>query len=66
MLSPHELATLMLIRHSSGVDKLDRHDLESLCERALIELHLEPEAGMPRAALTHSGQSLLDTMARLR
>ncbi|AJK48492.1 hypothetical protein [Burkholderia plantarii] len=64
MLSPHELATLMLVRNAPDQLDLARTELETLRDRQLISL--EPSAGEARRpTLTAAGVSLLDAAARL-
>ncbi|BCF90979.1 MULTISPECIES: hypothetical protein [Paraburkholderia] len=64
MLSPHELATLMLVR--SAPDQIDtaRVELDTLLDYRLISL--EPRVGgWRRPMLTPAGVHLLDAAARL-
>ncbi|QJP70008.1 hypothetical protein [Burkholderia glumae] len=63
MLSPHELATLMLVRNAPGQLDPARAELETLRDSRLISL--EPFAGEAwRPTLTAAGVSLLDAVAR--
>lgn len=59
MLSPHEFATLMLIRHAP--DQLDttRAEIDTLLERQLIMLEHRSD-GHRRVHLTPRGRTLLD------
>ncbi|VWB11876.1 hypothetical protein [Burkholderia latens] len=59
MLSPHEFATLMLIRHAP--DQLDttRAEIDALLERQLIMLEHRAD-GHRRVHLTPRGRTLLD------
>jgi hypothetical protein len=59
MLSPHEFATLMLIRHAP--DQLDttRAEIDTLLERQLIMLEHRAD-GHRRVHLTPRGRTLLD------
>lgn len=64
MLSPHELATLMLVR--SAPDQIDtsRVELDTLLDRHLVSF--EPHAGRwRRPTLTAAGAHLLEAAARL-
>ena len=64
MLSPHELATLMLVR--SAPDQIDttRVELDTLLDYRLISI--EPRVGgWRRPMLTPAGAHLLDAAARL-
>ncbi|WP_240461946.1 hypothetical protein [Burkholderia sp. Nafp2/4-1b] len=59
MLSPHEFATLMLIRHAP--DQLDstRSEIDTLLERQLIMLEHRGD-GHRRVHLTPRGRAMLD------
>ena len=51
MLSPHELATLMLVRDAP--DQIgDRAELSTLLERHLIALEQAEDIGLPRPRIT--------------
>ncbi|MGN6669462.1 MAG: hypothetical protein ACTHKH_21205 [Trinickia sp.] len=66
MLSPHELATLMLVKNAP--DQIgDRAELSALLERHLIALE-QPEQnfGLPRPRITENGNSILEACSRLR
>ena len=65
MLSPHELATLMLV--GSAPDQIDmtRTELDTLLDWELIAL--DPGAGrQQRPTLTPAGVHLLDVAARVK
>ncbi|WP_206956978.1 hypothetical protein [Trinickia acidisoli] len=66
MLSPHELATLMLVKDAP--DQIgDRAELGTLLERHLIALEQpEEEVGLPRPRITENGNSILAACSRLR
>jgi hypothetical protein len=61
MLSPHEYATLMLVRSTPDQVDLDRAELDTLLERQLVALEQLAE-GHRRLSLTQTGQSLLETV----
>lgn len=61
MLSPHEYATLMLVRSTPDQVDLDRAELDTLLERQLIALEQLAE-GHRRLSLTRTGRSLLETV----
>jgi len=63
MLSPHELATLMLVRSAPEQVDMSRHELDTLLERQLVSLGQRAQ-GHRRVSLTHSGRSLLETVYR--
>ncbi|HVO22066.1 MAG TPA: hypothetical protein VMW56_00395 [Candidatus Margulisiibacteriota bacterium] len=64
MLSPHEFATLMLVRHSPEQIDMNREELDTLLERQLVALEQWTE-GHRRLSLTTAGRSLLEAMGRL-
>ncbi|MFC5430542.1 MAG: hypothetical protein EPN70_04040 [Paraburkholderia sp.] len=63
MLSPHEFATLMLVKDSPDQIDLAREDLDALLERQLIAME-QLASGIHRLWLTNDGDSLLQTMKR--
>jgi hypothetical protein len=65
MLSPHEFATLMLLKDAPDQIDLDRADLEALLERQLITLE-KLTSGQPRPLITINGHSVLKAAARIR
>lgn len=65
MLSPHELATLMLVKDAPD-QIVDRAELCTLLERRLIALEQPEDIGLPRPRITENGNSLLKACARLR
>jgi hypothetical protein len=58
MLSPHEFATLMLVKSASDHTELDRADIEALLERQFITLERLP-SGQQRPRVTSNGLSVL-------
>lgn len=66
MLSPHELATLMLVKDAPE-QIVDRAELSTLLERRLIALvQPEEDVGLPRPRITENGNSILEAFSRLR
>ncbi|KAE8753533.1 hypothetical protein FSO04_44630 [Paraburkholderia madseniana] len=65
MLSPHEFATLMLIKDAPDQIELGRAELDMLLERQLIALE-RLASGHPRPHVTSEGASLLKAVARRR
>jgi len=65
MLSPHEFATLMLLKDAPDSIDLDRSDLEALLERQLVTLE-QIAHGQPRPLITINGHSVLKAAARIR
>ncbi|HKU00004.1 MAG TPA: hypothetical protein VJS30_26275 [Paraburkholderia sp.] len=64
MLSPHEFATLMLIRHAPEQIDMNRHELDTLLEHQLVALEQRDE-GRHLPSLTMAGRSLLDALGRV-
>jgi hypothetical protein len=62
MLSPHEFATLMLVKSAPDQIDLDRAELDKLLEQQLIALE-EIGSGVRRPRLTLDGDSLLRVIA---
>lgn len=58
MLSPHEFATLMLVKSAPEQIDLNREELDTLLERQLIALE-EFASGAQRPRLTRDGDSVL-------
>ncbi|TAM02408.1 MAG: hypothetical protein EPN70_16885 [Paraburkholderia sp.] len=65
MLSPHEFATLMLVKDSPDQIDLTREDLDVLLERQLVAME-QLASGIHRLWLTNDGDSLLQTIRRER
>lgn len=64
LLSPHEFATLMLIRSAPDQIDMTRTELDFLLDRRLVSLEPRPGAHrLPR--LTPAGVSLLEAVMRL-
>ncbi|MEX3691318.1 hypothetical protein AB3X91_06815 [Paraburkholderia sp. BR14263] len=61
MLSPHEFATLMLVRQAPDQLDMDRAELDALLERQLVMLEHCAE-GARRAYLTGKGRTFLDAL----
>ncbi|MFL9869882.1 hypothetical protein PQR67_37455 [Paraburkholderia fungorum] len=64
MFSPHEFATLMLLKDAPDPMSLDRADLEALIERQLVTLE-QFASGLQRPCLTDDGQLFLRAAARM-
>ncbi|MFM0388830.1 hypothetical protein [Paraburkholderia dipogonis] len=65
MLSPHEFATLMLLKDAPDPIDLDRADLEALLERQLVTLE-QLAHGQQRPLITVNGYPVLKAAARVR
>ncbi|CAG9252254.1 conserved hypothetical protein [Paraburkholderia unamae] len=63
MLSPHELATLMLVKDAPERMEADRLELAALHELQLIEIEI-PVAGLPVPRVTARGTAVLRAFAR--
>jgi hypothetical protein len=65
MLSPHEIAALILVKGSPMPVDLDPADLDTLLEQQLVELEQRPY-GRTCPQLTHRGDFLLNAVTRNR
>jgi hypothetical protein len=65
MLSPHELATLLLVKSNCDRIQVDRGDLDALLKRQLVTLE-DAASGLQRTRITSYGASILRAMARVR
>ncbi|MCX4150046.1 MULTISPECIES: hypothetical protein [Paraburkholderia] len=65
MLSPHEFATLMLIKALPDQIDLGRAELDTLFEQQLISLE-NLASGRSRPQVTSDGDSILKAVARMR
>ena len=65
MLSPHEFATLILVRDAPDQIEAGRAELSTLLERELVALE-QAERGKPRPRITQNGHSVLDACLRMR
>lgn len=61
MLSPHEFATLMLVRQAPDQIDMKRAELDALLERQLVMLE-HCGSGRSHAHLTNKGRLLLDAL----
>ncbi|MFM0080735.1 hypothetical protein P0D72_17945 [Paraburkholderia sediminicola] len=65
MLSPHEFATLMLIKEAPEQAGLDRAELDALLEHQLVTLE-KLASGRLYPRVTSDGDSILNAIARIR
>jgi hypothetical protein len=65
MLSPHEIATLILVRDAPDQIETDRAELSTLLERELVALE-RAERGLARPRITQNGNSVLEACSRIR
>jgi hypothetical protein len=63
MLSPHEFATLMLVKDAPDQFEMDRAELDALLERQFISLE-KLASGFLRPRITDNGDRLLKAVAR--
>ncbi|WP_233859958.1 hypothetical protein [Paraburkholderia sp. HD33-4] len=63
MLSPHEFATLMLLKAAPEQVDMDREELDTLLEHQLVALE-KLASGLQRLCLTDDGDSVLQAVAR--
>ncbi|GAB7522061.1 hypothetical protein [Paraburkholderia sp. 2C] len=66
MLSPHEFATLMLVKHAEQSIDFDRADLRTLVERKLVEFDSGACATDLLPRVTDRGHALLARFHALR
>jgi len=64
MLSPHEIAALMLLDTNPLQSDLDLGDLDALCDRQLVLLE-GLASGNGHTRVTEQGRALLRTVAKL-
>ncbi|SAL82420.1 hypothetical protein AWB74_06265 [Caballeronia arvi] len=64
MLSPHELATLLLLRDLPDPFGLDQAEVDALLEHQLVALEKLP-TGQQRFHLTRDGHSVIQAITRL-
>ncbi|MPW22915.1 hypothetical protein GCT13_40560 [Paraburkholderia sp. CNPSo 3157] len=65
MLSPHEFATLMLVKAAPDQIDLNREELDTLLEQQLVALE-QLASGDQRPRVTCNGDSVLQAIARKR
>jgi hypothetical protein len=64
MLSPHELATLLLVKDAPGRIEANRLELGALCDLQLIAIEC-PVSGLAVPRLTPRGDAVLRAFARV-
>lgn len=62
MLSPHEIAALMVLSDAEGSNEVDPADIRALVERQLVRLEEAHEASTIR--VTGKGRKLLEAVGR--
>ena len=63
MLSPHEFATLLLVKDSPNQVDMEREELDALLERQLVQLE-SLGSGRQQWSVTESGDSALKAIKR--
>ncbi len=63
MLSPHEIAALMLIENAQHHHELNPADLNALLDRRLVWLEPQSQVHDRRLHLTNHGRHVLDAIA---
>lgn len=64
MLSPHEFATLLLVKDAPNQLDMEREELDALLERQLVQLE-KLASGNQRWRLTETGDTTLRAIKRL-
>jgi len=63
MLSPHEFATLLLVKDAPNQIDMEREELDALLERQLVQLE-RLASGLQQWRLTETGDSALRAIKR--
>jgi len=66
MLSPHEIAALLLLGDSHEIDDLEPEHLDSLLVQKLVTIEHGHAVGHPHPRLTSQGHSMLEAVRRIR
>ncbi|CAN7776561.1 conserved hypothetical protein [Cupriavidus necator] len=66
MLSPHEIAALLLLGDTQEIDDLEPEHLDSLLVHKLVTMEHGHGTGNPYPRLTSQGHSLLEAVRRIR
>ncbi|WP_166653555.1 hypothetical protein [Paraburkholderia flava] len=64
MLSPHEFATLLLVKDAPNQVDMEREELDALLERQLVQLE-KLASGMRQLRITEIGDTALRAIKRL-
>jgi hypothetical protein len=64
MLSPHEFATLLLVKDAPNQVEMDREELDALLERQLVQLE-RLASGNEKWRVTETGDTALRAIKRL-
>ncbi|MGA7781423.1 MAG: hypothetical protein WCA85_27450 [Paraburkholderia sp.] len=63
MLSPHEFATLLLVKDAPNQVEMEREELDALLERQLVQLE-KLASGLKQWSLTEIGDSAIRAIKR--
>jgi len=66
MLSPHEIAALLLLGDTHDIDDLEPEQLDSLLTHKLVTIEHGHETGNPSLRLTSQGHTMLEAVRRIR
>lgn len=66
MLSPHEIAALLLLGDAQEIHDLEPEHLDSLLVHKLVTLEHGHDTGNAYPRLTSQGHSMLETVRRIR
>ncbi|MGH8780963.1 hypothetical protein [Paraburkholderia sp.] len=64
MLSPHEFATLLLVKDAPNQVDMEREELDALLERQLVQLE-KLASGLRQWSITETGDTALRAIKRL-
>jgi len=66
VLSPHEIAALLLLGDAQEIDDLEPEQLDSLLIQKLVTMEHGHETGRAYPRLTSQGHSMLEAVRRIR
>jgi len=66
MLSPHEIAALLLLGDAQDIDDLEPEQLDGLLVHKLVTMEHGHDTGHAHPRLTSQGHSMLDVVRRIR
>jgi len=66
VLSPHEIAALLLLGDAQEIDDLEPEQLDSLLDHKLVTMEHGHAAGHIYPRLTSQGHSMLEAVRRIR
>lgn len=66
MLSPHEIAALLLLGDTQDIDDLEPDQLDGLLVHKLVAMEHGHGSGLSHPRLTSQGASMLEALRRIR